>query len=98
MRLKPLAARIAMFTLLAASAAHAADGSRAQRSTSSAQRGTVSAAAAAPRPVPQPPQNYERTPASQERRATAATSAPTSVQVRDKPAYQFTQVAPRSLW
>jgi hypothetical protein len=96
MRLSPLALQIA-FVALAASAAHAADTPRGQRGTSAAQRATVSAPAARPRPVPQPPRNYER-PQSQERRATATSSAPTSVQFRDKPAYQFTQVAPRSLW
>jgi hypothetical protein len=94
-----VAARFALLALLGAATAQAADVPRGKAATSSPHRGTVSAPAATPpRPVPQQPQSYDRPYQSQERRSPAATSAPTSVQFRDKPAYQFTQVAPRSLW
>jgi hypothetical protein len=83
------------------SVASAAGPSRGQTTSSATSRPTIATQAPAPQQQPRTKthndKNYQdlRTP---DRSTYTHPSPPTSTQSRDKPAYSFTTVEPRSLW
>ena len=85
---------------LGAYATQAAGPARIQKTWNGGPRAATSAPVASPQPRPQPQRNYDNrtTQWQPERSSSYANPAPPAIQVHEKPNYQFTQVAPRSLW